>query len=311
MIDRVGTFGLSQTLLAEYSRIQSRIAITQQQISSGKVGTQYADVKDQSGVLAAAKSKAASIDSFTASVKSVVSRLNLYDTQLQGMSDMTAQLRQALGDALSTGSGEGFMEKVKALYQEAVDTLNTQVDGKYIYGGSRADKPPVNAPTLDDLLAAPTVASVFDNTTLKQTDQVDTNETMQTGIDASELATNLFQTFKDIATFNAGVNGPFGTTLNQAQSAFLSGENVAVPAIQSGIDTVAATNGARFKEASSALDRHQAMATYLTKFISDIEDADLPTAIARLNQDQVAAQASARMIASLNQVSLLNFLPTL
>jgi flagellin-like hook-associated protein FlgL len=36
---------------------------------------------------------------------------------------------------------------------------------------------------------------------------------------------------------------------------------------------------------------------------------DLSSAIAKLNQDQVAAQASGRMIASLNQVSLLNFLP--
>src|ERR1700682_3408434 len=113
MIDRVGTLGLSQTLLSSYSNIQARMTETQAQISSGKVGTQYADVKDKGGVLAAAKSKAASIDAYTASVKTVVDRLNLYDTQLQGLSDLTQQLRQAMADAMSMGKGDGLMEKVK------------------------------------------------------------------------------------------------------------------------------------------------------------------------------------------------------
>ena len=58
MIDRVGTLGLSQTLLSSYSNIQARMANTEAQISSGKVGTQYADVNDKAGILAAAKSKA-------------------------------------------------------------------------------------------------------------------------------------------------------------------------------------------------------------------------------------------------------------
>src|SRR5882724_10977296 len=232
MIDRVGTLGLSQTLLSSYSNIQARMTQTEAQISSGKVGTQYADVKDKAGVLAAAKSKAAGIDAYTTSVKSVVDRLNLYDTQLQGLSDLTQQLRQAMADAMALGNGDGLMEKVKALYQQAVNTLNTQVDGKYIYGGSRTDKPPVNAPTLADLAAAPTVASVFDNTTLNQTDQISDNQTMQTGINASDLATNLFQMFKDVAGFDAGVNGPLASNLNQAQMTFLGGENAAVPAIQ-------------------------------------------------------------------------------
>jgi hypothetical protein len=40
MIDRIGTFGLSQILLSQYQGIQSSMAQTQQEISSGKVGTQ-------------------------------------------------------------------------------------------------------------------------------------------------------------------------------------------------------------------------------------------------------------------------------
>ncbi|MBI1210402.1 MAG: hypothetical protein GC190_02985 [Alphaproteobacteria bacterium] len=309
MIDRIGTYGLAQTLLSQYQSIQQSLANTQQQISSGKVGTQYSDVKDQASVLASAKSKAASIESYTAATKSAVDRLDLYDIQLQSLSDVSAQLRAAIGDALSTGSGIGFTEKVRALYDQAVNILNTQVDGKYIWSGSRTDVPPVNAQSLDDLVAAPTVAAVFDNTTVKQNDRIGDNETIQTGITASETATDLFQMFKDIGAFAAGASGPFGTSLDQTQTAFLTTQNIAAPSIQDGIDVVAAENGVRYNRASTALDQQQAMADYFTKFISDIEDADLPTAIAKLNADQTAAAASAKMIASLNQLSLLNFLP--
>src|SRR5258708_30650118 len=114
--------------------------------------------------------------------------------------------------------------------------------------------------------------------------------------------------FKDVAGLDAGVSGPLDSNLNQAQMTFLGGENAAVPAIQSGIDAVAADNGIRANQATAVLDQHQAMATYFTKFISAIEDADLPTAISRLNQDQLAAQAARRMIAQINQISLMNFM---
>lgn len=309
MIDRIGTFGLSQAMLSQYQGIQQSMAKTQQQISSGLVGTQYSDVKDQASVLAAAKSKAGQIASYTAATKLTVSRLDLYDTQLQALSDVTAQLRSALGEALASGSGTALMEKVSALYDQAVNILNTQVDGKYIYGGSRTDVPPVNAKSLSDLVAAPTVASVFDNTTVKQNDRIDENETIQTGITASETATDLFQMFKDIGAFDAGGSGPFATKLSQAQTQFLSTQNAAVPAVQDGVDTVAAQNAARYNRANSALEQQQAMADYFTKFIGDIQDADLPTAISKLNADQVAAQASGKMIADLNSLSLLNYLP--
>ena len=51
------------------------------------------------------------------------------------------------------------------------------------------------------------------------------------------------------------------------------------------------------------------MAAYFAKFIGDIEDTDLAEAVARLNQDQAAAEAAGRMIAEINQLSLLNFWP--
>jgi flagellar hook-associated protein 3 FlgL len=309
MLDRVATLSLGQTLTSEYGRIQSRTLQTQEQISTGKVGNQYADAKDKAGVLAAAKMKAATVDAYKATTTEVLNKLNIQDLHLQQLSDLSARLRAAIGEALASGRAPALVEEVNNLYAEAVTVLNTRIDGKFIYGGSRTDQPPVNADTIAELVAAPTVADVFDNTDLKQSQRIDDSEVLETGLLASDIGTDLMQMFKDIGTFNAGAQGPFGMTLTDPQKTFLTTQHVALPDIQTDINTIAAINGTRHEQATNALDRHEGLAAYFTKFVGDIEDVDLAEAVARLNADQVAAEAAGRMIAQLNQVSLLNFLP--
>ena len=308
MLDRVGTWTFGQGLVNEYSRIQTRMLTAQQQISTGKVGDQFADVKDKAGVLAAAKLKSAAIDSYSATTKEVLNKLDVQDLHLQQLSDIAGRLRAAIGDAISTGKAPAMMEEVKNLYNETVSILNARVDGKYVYGGSRTDQPPVNAPNLAALVAAPTIYDVFDNTAVKQTQRIDENEVIETGILASDVGAGLMQMFKDVGTFDTSVNGPFGFQLTQAQSTFLNTTQSAMPAVQTDINTYAAINGTRHAQVTAARDRHESMSAYFTKFIGDIEDVDLSEAVARLNQDQVAAQAAGRMIAQISQMSLLDFM---
>jgi flagellar hook-associated protein 3 FlgL len=296
-------------LVGEYSRIQVRTVETQAQIATGKVGNQFADAKDKAGVLSAAKMKSADVEAYTATTKEVLTKLNLQDLHLQQLSDLSARLRTAIGEALSANRAPALMEDVTHLFNEAVGILNARVDGKYMYGGSRSDQPPVNVTDLAGLIAAPTVADIFDNTDLKQSQRIDDNETLETSFTASEIGTDLMQMFKDIATFNAGAGGPIGMDLTAAQATFLTTQHVALPDVQKDINTIAAINGTRHEQATTTLDRHESLAAYFTKFIGDIEDVDLAEAIARLNQDQVAAEAAGRMIAQVNQLSLLNFMP--
>lgn len=309
MLDRVGTWSFGQSLVGEYSRIQARTVVTQAQIATGKVGDQFADAKDKAGVLSAAKMKSADVEAYAATTKEVLNKLNLQDLHLQQLSDLSARLRTAIGEALAAGRAPALMEEVSNLYDEAVGLLNSRVDGKYIYGGSRSDQPPVNATDLAALVAAPTIADIFDNTDLKQTQRIDDNETLETALTANDVGTDLMQMFKDIATFDVGAGGPIGMDLTAAQATFLTAQHVALPDVQKDINTYAAINGTRHEQATIALDRHEGLAAYFTKFIGDIEDVDLAEAIARLNQDQVAAEAAGRMIAQVNQLSLLNFLP--
>jgi len=308
MLDRVGTLSISQGLITEYGRIQTRTVKLQSQISSGKVGDNLADVKDKASVLVAAKQRAAGVESLLASTKEVSTRLDLQDLHLQKLSEITTRLRTSVGDAISTGRAGAFMEEVRGLYAEAVGVLNDRLNGNYLYGGTRTDVAPVSATDLAALAAAPSVASVLRNSDQVMTVNIDQGETVTVGVTASEVATDLLQMFKDIAGFDQGPSGPLSSMLTPAQVTFLTNANVQIPSIQNGIAEFAALNGTRHEQVQRAAERHEAMSAYFTKFIGDIEDVDLAEAVARLNRDQVAAEASGRMIAQLSETNLLKFL---
>jgi len=308
MLDRVGTLSISPGLITEYGRIQSRTVKLQTQISSGKVGDNLADVKDKASVLVAAKQRVAGVESLLAATKEVSTRLDLQDLHLQKLTDITTRLRNSVGDAISTGRSGASMEEVRGLYAEAVGVLNERMGGNYLYGGTRTDVAPVSATDLAALAAAPSVASVLRNTDQVMTVNIDQSETLTVGVTASDVATDLLQMFKDIADFNQGPSGPLSSMLTPAQTAFLTNANVQIPSIQSGIAEHAALNGTRYEQVQRAIERHEAMSAYFAKFISDIEDVDLAEAVARLNRDQVAAEASGRMIAQLSETNLLKFL---
>jgi flagellar hook-associated protein 3 FlgL len=308
MLDRVGTLSISQGMITEYGRIQSRTVKLQMQISSGKVGDTLADVKDKASVLVAAKQRAAGVASFLAATKEVNTRLDMQDVHLQQLTDVTARLRASVSNAIAAGRAGPMMEEVRSLYAEAVGVLNYRMNGNYLYGGTRTDVSPVSATDLAALAAAPNVASVFRNTDQAMTVKIDQSESMTIGITASDVATDLFQMFKDIADFNIGANGPLNATLTPAQMSFLTNANVQIPGIQDGVSEFAALNGTRHEQVERAAERHEAMSAYFAKFIGDIEDVDLAEAVARLNRDQVAAEASGRMIAQLSETNLLKYL---
>ncbi len=308
MLDRVGSWSMAQGLINEYGRIQGRTVKWQTQISTGKVGDNFADVKDKAGVLVAAKQKSAEVDSYLSATKEVLNRLDVQDLHLRELVSIGGRLRQSITDALSTGHAPAMMDEVKDLYSQALAIVNVRIDGKYLYGGSRTDQPPVNASDLAALVAAPTVDAVFDNTDYNQAQRIDENETVSVGMTASDIATDLFQMFKDIGSFDSGVNGPFGANLTAAQSSFLTTQNTAMPNVAQGLTTLAAINGSRHAQVTNAVDRHESMSSYFAKFIGDIEDVDLAEAVARLNQDQVAVEAAGRMIAQVNKTSLLDYL---
>ncbi|HEX4533756.1 MAG TPA: flagellin, partial [Rhizomicrobium sp.] len=68
--------------------------------------------------------------------------------------------------------------------------------------------------------------------------------------------------------------------------------------------------GYTYSALQAASDQQTALNTTYTGFLSSLENVDMGQAVEQLNQNQVALQASLQVTSGLNQLSLLNYLPT-
>ena len=310
MIGRVATNNQAQILLAQLMQNESNLNTSQQQVSSGKVASTYAGMGDKTAVLEAARSAAAQSDALQSSTQLAVNQADLQDSQTTSLANLADQLRQAVTKAMADDDSSTLMTQAQSIFDQAKQILNSKdANGNYLYGGEKDTSPPVNVNSLSDLAALPGVSDAFSNGTVKKSINVGGGQTVQVGMLASDLGTKLFQSLADIANFNAGSTGPFGTTLSSTQSDFLTTQVKASQAANQDLNNQAAANGFTYNHLNDVIDQQKATSTLYKGFVSNLEDVDMGTAITQLNQNQVALQAAVQVTAQLSKVSLLNYLP--
>jgi len=307
-VTRISSFLQQQALLTQLQKTNERAFTEQVKISTGKNAQQYKDIPEDTGVLLAAKRVEAQTAAFKNTNAELVNTLNLQDTSLSQLASSSQDLRQSILDGASMDSGQTLMQQVDGIFQQAQSILNTQVNGVYIYGGTKTDQAPVTAQTLNDLTAAPSSASVFVNNQQRLGVEISAGQTLQYNFAADQVGGPLMASLKRIADFNAGPNGPFGAQLTAVQKQFLQTETQNLQTITENLNQVVGQNGQLQQTVDDANTRLGQTDVNIKGFISDIEDADVAQAVANLNQSQLILQASAKMIADLKDNSLLNYL---
>jgi flagellar hook-associated protein 3 FlgL len=308
-IDRVSTNGQTQLLLQQIMQDSSQLDTTQTQVASGKVATDYAGIGSKTAVLEAARSASARAAAYQNNTQLAVTQADLQNTQLTSLSTLSQKLQSAMQNALANNDATGLMAQAQNIFDQAQQILNSQdSNGNYIYGGDNDNTPPVTVTTLSQLATTP-MNQVFANGTKAKSVLVADGESVQVGVLASNVGTQLMQTLQDIANFNASANGNLGAGLTSAQSQFLTSELPTAQAATQGLNTATAENGYTYNQLQDAVTQQQSLSTLYTGFVSNIEDVDMGKAITTLNQDQTALQAAMEVTGQLNKVSLLTYMP--
>jgi flagellar hook-associated protein 3 FlgL len=308
-IDRIGTNATAQVVMAQLKIAESQLDQSNRQVASGKIADSYAGYAGKTAALEGARTAAARADADIATANEASRRLDLQDTLLSQLSDLGNDVRLALTNAVANNNGASLMTEMQGYYDRAVQILNAKDGDSYIFAGEKDGAAPVTANTLSDLAALPAASDAFDNGTVKRNMRIGQGQTVEIGVLASDLGTQLFSLFRDVAQFDAGAGGPFGDQLNQAQSDFLTTNIKTAADAASGINVQAGANGFKYQAVQNAMEHLQASSNIYKTFVSNIEDVDMAEAVSRLNQNQVAFQAALQITAKLNQITLLDFLP--
>jgi flagellar hook-associated protein 3 FlgL len=311
-VDRVATSAQTAFYLSHIQRAGSALDATQAAIASGKNATTYAGFGDQTQVLTATLSAQARNNAYATGTTFAVSQVDVQDTQLTSLTGLAAQLKKAVGDAVSNNDASTLMTQAQSILEQASAILNSKdANGDYIYAGGKTSTAPVSITTMAGLLSVPTAAGAFTNGDLKKSVQVADGVSVDYGVTASDVGQELFQALRDIANFDAGAGGNLNaaTTLSSAQGNFLASSLTTLTTVSSNLNASVAANGYVSNRLTDSQDQQTSMQTLYKGFVSNIQDTNMADAATQLSLNQTQLQASLAVTATLNQISLLNYLP--
>jgi flagellar hook-associated protein 3 FlgL len=317
---RVSSLGQTTFLLQDVLRNQKELFTHQKQTTTGMKSDTYTGIARDVGTLSSAKSILARSEQFVASNIEVERRLTIYNVTMESLRDVAQEIRDNVLSAINTDSGIAIRSQLENLFDTSVNLLNTRDNGRYIYSGTRTDTPPVKTATSTTLAAVTadvtaTPSNVFANNSLKQQTQVDDNLNMTYGALGEDVGKELMESMRRMfrfddgtENFGFGTGGPFTNPLTVDQANFLKGELQRLNTTIDTIDKVQATNGVNHMAIEDVQERHQQDINFMKLFITDIEEVDIGEAISKMQQDQVALEASYRVLSQVSRATLLDFI---
>ena len=93
------------------------------------------------------------------------------------------------------------------------------------------------------------------------------------------------------------------------QAVSVSLREVIASAVETSLNTATAQNGYAYNALQNAAGQQTSMNTLYSGFISNIQDTNMAQAATQLSLNQTALQAALQVTSTLNQLSLLNYMP--
>lgn len=305
---RVSSFGNQQVMLSSLMNGQAKVFKDQEQITTGKKEQNYSGFTSEVATLLGAKTVFGQTQNYLQATNHVDRFLRTNDIQLGSIVNNAQNVRDTLLEAIAQEETFALDELLEESYTAMVSALNTNIGGVNVFSGGRSDVAPVTGSQLSDLVAAASASDLFQNDQLRPSAKIGQNTIMEYGLLADEVGLEVFQVFKNIATFSASASGPLSGKLDAIQLAFLKGEMANLDTALDNLRVLVARNGTRQNNVESFINEHKNQEVFLEVFISDIEDVDVAEAIMRLNNDQIALEASYKITSELSRLSLLQFI---
>lgn len=307
---RVSSFGQQQLLIRGIMNNQSKVFDAQRQIATGKKTDEYRGLAGETGTVLGARSFKSRVETYQQTIDTIRGKLDANDVQLEGMIGAMEKMKESIQTTLANGQAEGFSELLDQTFKFVVNSLNTNFDGTYLFSGAKTGSAPVNVKSLAELdttaTTPGTVDDAFDNGSVAFEARIADGVDLEFGLLADNVAGGIFQEMLDLYRYDQ--TDELQGELSQAQFDFLQGQIASIDTAINNLRQVHVSNGLAYERLEVVDEQHADTSVFLETFISDLEDVDIAEAITRLNNDQVALEASYRAIGSLSQLSLLNFL---
>lgn len=304
---RVSSAMIPAASLADLQRAQQELVEAGRQSSAQTRANDLKGYGREAQTLVSAQRLVARNQGFQATARELTTRMQIQDVTIGRAADAVSKLKDQLFQNLSLESGEGVRSQLEEAFAVIKDTMNTNLGGRYLFGGVLNDRPPVTAASLSDLAANPLTASLEQGADA-QVMRVEEGRTVQAGVVADDVVTQAMASIKRLAELDEGPDGPFNGDLTDIQKQAIQSELTSLADAFDNILSQQSENGRLSKDVESAGTRLTSQYNALDEAIGGIVDVDLAEVAVRLQQAQFAYNSSASVFNVLRGLSLLDVL---
>lgn len=216
--------------------------------------------------------------------------------QIKKLSDRATEIGTLGAGAISPDSLDAYAAEIDQLLEQAVQLGNTKFRNDYIFAGTAVDAAPFTATR--DASGEITSATYSGNSTqaaiaLSESSSIAPGSTGATNTGIGDFINQLVSLRDALRAGNTA-------TIQSTQANLLASEDVLVDALSA--------HGAVQMRIEVNQTQQKERAENLEKLVSAEADGDLPSAIVKLNQTQVAYQAALQSASNIMRLSLLDYL---
>ena len=299
-MERISTFQFHQRATAGMLENQARLSRTQTELATGRRILAPSD--DPAGA-----AKALDLQRYLASNEQFVGNMGVVRARLEQqegtLDSVTALLQRARelavqGNNATTGQSQrdGIAAEVDQLLEQILALANTRdSNGEYLFGGLSRSAPPFTDAGLGSF--------TYDGDDIQRQIQVSEDRRLADAETGQDVFMNVPGT---------GGRNVLGIVYELAE-ALRSGTDLSASLehLDGSIDQVLAARargGARLNALDDLQNVNEGMVVTLEAQLASVQDLDYAEAVARMNRELVALQASQQSYAKLSQLSLFNYL---
>ena len=288
--------------------VQSNLAKTQEQLSTGLQIVKPSDAPDKAALVTRLQSELSRQTGYQDTLKTVNVRLTSEETALKNTSDVMARIKelavQAASDTLGDQDRQGIALEISTLRDQVLSLANSQdSNGNYLFSGSRTSQPAFSKDATGHIMYQGDQARMKVN--------VGDSRQMNLNMPGTDAFTHVV--LDDGKGHKTGVD--FFQALDDLVAAVKSSDHVGmqrgvseVDTLQNGISEGLGQIGADMNVVDLQNNVLDAVTLGLKTTKSDTEDLDYTAAVTKMNKDQLALEAAQSSFAKISQLSLFKFL---
>lgn len=301
-IQRISTVAIFQTTLRDVNKVQANLLDLQQQISSGIKAKDFKGLNGKVEQFTALEAKMRKSQLYQENNAIAISRLQTTNTALDQILQLADDMENlvTLRRNPATGQSLAFEEKARSALAGLASQLNTTLEGRYLFGGTRTDTPPV----IDDPQVPSVNAEGVPDASYYRGSQDDIKLRAQENY---EITYNVRADEEGFQKLIAGIQLAISGAANNNDVKL--GDSLTM--IQEGIQEVIKLQGnvnGKIVELQQINERHESLELYWKGVTEDISKTDLVAASTQVAIDQSVLQASFQAFARINSLRLVDYL---